>query len=151
MKIDSILRWGIVAVLAFLLFGLFVACRRNAYEGRVVTPAPKYSEKQSPATKSNANSAIGFRTRRNLEEHYAKHGQEFGTITEDEYLQQAQALRDAPLNNDILEARRSDGVTTRFDRKTRAFLAFNQDLTIRTFFKPNDGERYFKRQIDREH
>lgn len=27
-----------------------------------------------------------------------------------------------------------------------AFLAFDPDLTIRTFFQPNDGERHYRRQ-----
>ena len=48
-----------------------------------------------------------------------------------------------------LEAVRRDGVATRFDRDTGAFIAFNTDGTIRTFFKPNDGERYFRRQAER--
>jgi hypothetical protein len=30
-----------------------------------------------------------------------------------------------------------------------AFLAVNRDGTIRTFFKPNDGEAYFRRQASR--
>ena len=28
-------------------------------------------------------------------------------------------------------------------------IAFNRDGTIRTFFKPNDGERYYRRQAER--
>lgn len=40
-------------------------------------------------------------------------------------------------------------VGARFDRKISAFLASNPDLTIRTYFKPNDGERYFRRQSKR--
>ena len=43
---------------------------------------------------------------------------------------------------------RRDGVTTRFDRQTGAFIAFNPNGTIRTFFKPNDGERYYRRQAE---
>ena len=49
----------------------------------------------------------------------------------------------------VLETIRRDGVTTRFDRQTGAFVAFNADGTIRTFFKPNDGERYYRRQAER--
>jgi len=41
-------------------------------------------------------------------------------------------------------------VVTRFDRTSGAFLAFNSDGVIRTFFKPNDGERYFRRQAERD-
>ena len=93
---------------------------------------------------------IGFRTRRNLEEHFAKHGAEFGGATMEQYLAMAQALRDAPPGGDVLELVRSgDGVVSRFDRKRGAFLAFDRDGTIHTFFRPNDGEAYFRRQANR--
>lgn len=96
-------------------------------------------------------SGPGFRSRHQLEEHYAKHGQEFGNITMNQYLALAQALRDAPKGGNILEAVRSDGVITRFDRTHGYFGAYNPDRTIRTFFIPNTGESYFRRQIAREH
>jgi pyocin large subunit-like protein len=38
-------------------------------------------------------------------------------------------------------------VVTRFDRRTKAFIAFERNLIIRTFFKPADGEKYFQRQL----
>ncbi|MBV6432110.1 MAG: hypothetical protein IANPNBLG_02246 [Bryobacteraceae bacterium] len=91
----------------------------------------------------------GFRSKRQLDEHYAKHGAEFGHISKQEYLRMARALRDAPPGGTILEAVRADGVTTRFDRKKGWFGAFNPDRTIRTFFIPVDGERYFRRQARR--
>lgn len=93
--------------------------------------------------------AIGFRSPRRLEEHYAKHGSEFGDIAREEYLRRAQQLRDAPVGGDILELRRGDGTTSRFDRESGAFIAFDADGTIRTFFRPNDGEAYFRRQARR--
>ena len=43
----------------------------------------------------------------------------------------------------------ADGVVTRFDRQTGAFIAYNPNGVIRTFFKPNDGERYYRRQAER--
>ena len=49
----------------------------------------------------------------------------------------------------MIEATRADGVVTRFDRDSGAFIAFDPDGTIRTFFKPRDGEAYFRRQRDR--
>jgi pyocin large subunit-like protein len=59
-------------------------------------------------------------------------------------------LRDAPVGGDIVEVvRQSDGVISRFDRGSGAFLAADPDGTIRTFFKPNDGEAYFRRQARR--
>lgn len=94
-------------------------------------------------------SGPGFRSRALLDEHYAKHGSEFGHISEAEYLQLAQELRDAPAGAPILEARRPDGEFSRFDKRHGYFGAFNPDRTIRTFFIPNDGERYFWRQAQR--
>jgi hypothetical protein len=91
----------------------------------------------------------GFRSRRALDEHYAKHGREFGNISEDEYLRRAQALRDTPPGGPVLEADKPGGVVTKFDRRTGYFVAYNADRTIRTFFIPNDGERYFRRQAKR--
>lgn len=92
---------------------------------------------------------LGFRSPRDLTEHYAKHAAEFGNISKREYLQRAQILRDRPAGGDILEQVRTDGVITRFDRATGDFLAVNPDGVIRTYFRPNDGEAYFRRQARR--
>ena len=108
--------------------------------GPEVAPAPA----SAPAT-----SSVGFRDAQHLAEHFRKHGAEFGAITEAEYLRRAQALRDRPAGGDVLEARRADGVVTRFDQGEGAFLAFDPDGTIRTYFRPNDGEAYFRRQLKR--
>ena len=94
---------------------------------------------------------VGFRSRAQFNEHFQKHGAEFGRVTQREYLRAAQTLRDAPVGGPIEEVRRLDGTVSRFDRASGAFIAFNADGTIRTFFKPNDGEAYFRRQASRSH
>jgi pyocin large subunit-like protein len=94
-------------------------------------------------------SGPGFRSRRLFEEHYAKHGREFGNISPQDYLEHAQALRDAPAGGPILQAVTPDGIVSRFDRRSGAFGAYNPDRTIRTFFIPNAGERYFHRQASK--
>lgn len=96
-------------------------------------------------------SGPGFRSRALLDEHYQKHGHEFGGIGKAEYLSLAQQLRDVPVGGPILEARRPDGEFSRFDRRHGYFGAYNRNGTIRTFFIPNDGERYFQRQARRPH
>jgi len=98
-----------------------------------------------------AASGPGFRSRRDLDEHYQKHGAEFGNISKADYLRLAQELRDAPIGGTILQATRSDGVITKFDKRHGYFGAYNPDQTIRTFFIPVDGERYFRRQAKRDH
>jgi pyocin large subunit-like protein len=91
----------------------------------------------------------GFRSRRQFDEHYQKHGREFGNISQQEYLRLAQELRDAPTGGAILETVKPGGIVSRFDRRSGSFGAYNPDRTIRTFFIPNDGERYFHRQARR--
>ena len=105
----------------------------------------------APDTASAQTSAgsVGFVDSRRLDEHYEKHGMEFGHITKQDYLRQAQLLRDAKVGGPVLETVGADRVSTRYDRETGAFIAFNPNGTIRTFFKPNDGERYYRRQAER--
>lgn len=93
---------------------------------------------------------IGFQSPERQAEHFEKHGAEFGGTTADGYLLLAQALRDRPAGGEVLEKRRKDGVVARFDRASGSFLAFDPDFTIRTFFRPNDGEAYFLRQGQRD-
>jgi pyocin large subunit-like protein len=87
----------------------------------------------------------GFRTDDLLQDHYAKYGHEFGSITRQQYLHLAQQLRDSHASKYILESKRPDG-TVKFDRRHGYFGAYDPDGTIRTFFIPPDGVRYFERQ-----
>jgi len=96
-------------------------------------------------------SGPGFRSPAQLDEHYQKHGHEFGAISKAEYLRLAQELRDAPAGGPILEARRPNGEFSRFDRRHGYFGAYNRNGTIRTFFIPNNGESYFRRQAQRRY
>lgn len=139
-------RW-LVALAAVLLS----ACSPGT-EAATRQPAPPailnpVAAAHQPTVRTN----IGFRSRKQLDEHFAKHGREFGGLSKEKYLRAAQELRDAAVGGSVEEIVRRDGTSSRFDRKTGAFLAFNRDGTIRTFFKPNDGENYFRRQAQRSH
>ena len=90
----------------------------------------------------------GFRNDHYLDEHYAKHGPEFGQISKQDYLKMAQSLRDSRPGAEIMESRRPDGGAAHFDKRRGWFVAFDEDGTIRTFFVPNDGIRYFNRQAN---
>lgn len=96
-----------------------------------------------------SSSDVGFTSPRSLLSHFEKHGRQVGAATSAEYLAHAKALRDAPRSATVLELIRSDGVITRFDKSAGRFVAFHRDKTIRTFFRPNDGEDYFRRQARR--
>jgi len=88
----------------------------------------------------------GFRTQHLLEEHFAKHGREFGQITQEQYLHMAQQLRDSRPSRNVLEAKRNGGGGAKFDKRYGWFVAYDSDGTLRTFFIPNEGIRYFERQ-----
>jgi len=133
-----------LAVVAIFVYWTHVADRGERAVARDIAAAPGDS-----GTGKAWGTRVGFVNERRLEEHYEKHGPEFGRITKQDYLRQAQLLRDATVGGPVVETIRRDGVTTRFDRQTGAFIAYNADGTIRTFFKPNDGERYYRRQAER--
>ncbi len=126
----------------------------TAPSGPSASAAPSDRAEQAPPHPEAAPTPVGpapvgFTSKRAWREHFAKHGAEFGKITAEEYLRLAQVLRDAPRSQLVLELVREDGVITRFDRASGAFLAFHRDLSIRTFFRPRDGEAYFERQASR--
>ena len=147
------------AVRLFLGTGLllFSGCRPEAAPAARGTSTAMTSGISRQSTHGGSTAAyavrtqVGFRSRKNLDEHFSKHGREFRGLSKDQYLLAAQTLRDRPVGGDVEEIIRGDGTASRFDRVSGAFLAFNRDGTIRTFFKPNDGEQYFRRQAQRSH
>lgn len=139
-----------LAAVAIFFYWTHVSERGQRDAVRETAPGPAMSAEAREAPPGWGTS-VGFADQRRLDEHYQKHGAEFGRITKQDYLRQAQLLRDARVGGPILETVRRDGVVTRFDRDTGAFIAFNPSGVIRTFFKPNDGERYYRRQAERAH
>lgn len=145
-------RWrGLLAATVLAL----ILSSGGACSGPGLPPQPPAQHPSSqvapPSPTSQVRSDVGFRTPRLLEEHYRKHGREVGARSEEEYLRMAQALRDRSAGGEVLQEERTDGVICRFDRSTGLFLAYEPDGVIRTCFKPNDGEAYFHRQMNRGH
>ena len=117
-------------------------------------PRPRAATSQAPLPPQPGaplavRTGIGFRSKERLVEHYRKHGREFGSISMDRYLRLAQELRDRPAGGMVLEAERADGTIVRYDKSSGAFIAFNRDGIIRTFFRPNRGDAYFRSQLQR--
>jgi hypothetical protein len=144
---------SIGATLLAILVAMLAAL--NGRRDRPGQPPPRdppvvQAPPRTAQTTAGERSGIGFRSRAALEDHFDKHGHEFGPrTTVEQYLRLAQALRDVPPGGAVVEFVRDDGVITRFDRSRGAFGAYNRDGTIRTFFRPNDGEAYFRRQAER--
>jgi len=144
--------WKTKRTVSYLLLALGVAALAGC-SARQTTRSESNRHESAPARAAppagRSASSVGFASRERLQEHYQKHGAEFGNISMEEYLRAAQTLRDRSLGAAVVEAIRTDGVITRFDRDTGTFIAFNRDGVIRTCFRPNDGEAYFRRQLKR--
>ena len=74
-----------------------------------------------------------------LEEHYLKHGYQFGKITQEQYLQDAQALLDAEPRGDVLEKIRPNGDIEHFRVSTGEFAVMTKRGRIRTYYKADYG------------
>lgn len=74
-----------------------------------------------------------------LEAHYLKHGYQFGSITQEQYLQGARALLDAAAGGDVLEKIRYNGDIEHFRVSTGEFAVMTKRGRIRTYFKTDYG------------
>jgi len=79
-----------------------------------------------------------------LEAHYLKHADQFGSITQEQYLKGARALLDAVVGGDVLEKIRSNGDIKHFRVSTGEFAVMTKRGRIRTYFKTDYG--YWLRQ-----
>ena len=87
-----------------------------------------------------------FRTKKQFDGHYEKHGKEFGDITQEQYLQKANDL----INNDsdtiLHKTEAEDGDYIYYDTVNNEILFLSPDGYIRTYFKPSSGMDYYNRQ-----
>ncbi len=90
------------------------------------------------------NLEFAFRNDGLLESHYEKHGIEMGFLSEEEYLQAANAVLNNPNTLHKIEA--EDGDDVYFLEETNEFVVVSKDGYIRTYFYPEDGIEYFNRQ-----
>jgi len=72
-----------------------------------------------------------------LEKHYLKHGYQFGTISQEQYLQGAQGLLNAQPDQDVLEKVRPNGDVEHFRVSTGELAVMTKRGRIRTYFKTN--------------
>lgn len=89
--------------------------------------------------------SLAFASDERLEEHWVKHRSEFGQISRDEYLQRARTFF-ADESADKETKQRENGDELHFNASTSEFGVLSDDNTIRTYFRPNSGRRYWERQ-----
>lgn len=98
---------------------------------------------ESPKPETTAKTTLyTFRTQEQYDQHYQKHGAEFGNISQEQYLAMANAL----INDPDALTKSDDGDTLFYDKYENEFAVLSGDGYIRTFFKPDDGIDYWNRQ-----
>jgi len=77
-----------------------------------------------------------FLNARQLDRHFALHGEEFGAADTQAYQKMAQAFWSGPKLAHIHECVRQNGETIRFDANTDGYSVLGSNKMILTFFKP---------------
>lgn len=90
------------------------------------------------------NALLEFRNETMWEEHFEKHGNEFGYKSKEEYLKGANEVINSPTSKQKTEA--EDGDEIYYDEEKNEIVFVSTDGYIRTYFKPNDGINYYNRQ-----
>ncbi|MFT3764975.1 MAG: hypothetical protein QM820_05575 [Minicystis sp.] len=78
-----------------------------------------------------------------LERHFLKHGGEMGFKNQEDYLRAAQAI---VAGGPGIEIWHRDGDTLFYKASTNEFAVLSNRNVIRTYFRPDDGPRYWERQ-----
>ena len=92
---------------------------------------------------------VRFETPEKMQKHYDKHIDKYGNISISEYIALANELVNAKDTDDIERIVRSDESTAIYRFSTNDFLVITKDGSIRTFFKPDDGEAYWREEHER--
>ena len=87
---------------------------------------------------------LEFRNDNLWEEHFMKHGGEFGYSTKEEYLEGANEVVASASSKHKKEA--EDGDDIYYDTENNEIVFVSEDGYIRTYFKPTDGINYYNRQ-----
>lgn len=82
-----------------------------------------------------------------LDKHFLKHANEFGSITRDTYLKGARTLLGRDIGGEIQGAVRPNGDVLRYNSRTNEFAVGRSDGTIRTYFRPKGGMSYWQKQV----
>jgi pyocin large subunit-like protein len=116
------------------------------------SPSP---ERASPATKPAAApvqktppARMTWGNYGSLQDHFVRHGPDFGSRSAEEYAAQAWSFRQRAYAAGFPMKLDTDGTLRVFDPANGAFAAYNRDGTTKTYFKPGSRD-YFSRQPGR--
>ncbi|SEK41520.1 hypothetical protein [Ruminococcus albus] len=85
-----------------------------------------------------------FRTKKQRDQHYEKHGIDMGFASADEYRKAASDVVNDPTA--LHKTEKEDGDDVYYIEDTNEFVIVSKDGYLRTYFKPDKGKAYYDRQ-----
>lgn len=106
----------------------------------------EHGSDEAPVQNAAAQDAVvyHFRNDQYLSEHFEKHGGDFSFATKEEYEEGANQVISSKEALHKLEA--EDGDDVYYLESTNEFVIVSTDGYIRTYFKPENGIKYYDRQ-----
>lgn len=126
----------IVAFFVVLVVGIGVFLSSNGSSDETLGNA-------SGGVFNHQQTSYNFANQEALNDHFQKHGYEFGYTSAEQYLQGAIRVIGNP---SALKRTQADGDYAYYLQSTNEFVVVSPTGTIRTYFKPDDGIAYFNRQ-----
>jgi filamentous hemagglutinin len=90
----------------------------------------------------------GFASDAQRQDHFDRHGSDFGAATPEEYERQADDFLNGPRGDEVLEKVRPNGDIVRYNPTTDEFGVTRADGTIRTYFKPDPAVHPYPTNLD---
>lgn len=113
--------------------------------GKVLNITPNWGEIfNTTQNEQSSNVSLEFRSESLLEDHFLKHGSEFGYSTKEEYLNGANEVINSASSLHKLEAEDDDQIY--YDESKNEIVFVSSDGYIRTYFRPSEGINYYNRQ-----
>lgn len=104
----------------------------------------KSSEQFHIEQENNISDNYTFKSESLLQEHFNKHGSEFGYTSTSQYVSGANSVINSPDALHKTEAEDGDGVY--YIQATNELVILSTEGYIRTYFRPEDGIDYYNRQ-----
>lgn len=108
--------------------------------------APTAPEKSIPGNYAPPPTARTWGDRESLQDHFIRHGRDFGARNADDYAAKAWLFLQRAKDEGLPAKLDPDNGTIRvWDGASHTFAAYNRDFTTKTFFRPQSAD-YFQRQ-----
>ncbi len=113
-------------------------------DGKQAAAQRQFSAGQVPAP---SGTGATFNSAANLQDHFARHGGDFGATTATDYEARADAFLTGTKPSGVLEKIRSNGDFVRFDPVTNEFGVASQ-TNLRTYYKPDPAIHGYPTNLD---